>query len=224
MTKVRNVIICIAMLATAILSMTLKPTQKVANSTENVNLEKIIPKEFGDWKVVSTVIPIQLSEAQEKLIKKLYQQSLSRTYLNNQQQRVMLSVVYGGEQSDSLQVHKPEMCYQAQGFDILKIVKSKLSTKYGQIPIKRVLAVQGNRNEPITYWFTVGNRVVSNNFDFKLQQLNYGLRGEIPDGILFRISSINSDETEAYKLEDKFVIDLLKVISVKDRVRLMGAV
>ena len=224
MTKVRNVIICIAMLATAILSMTLKPTQKVANSTENVNLEKIIPKEFGDWKVDSTVIPIQLSEAQEKLIKKLYQQSLSRTYLNNQQQRVMLSVVYGGEQSDSLQVHKPEMCYQAQGFDILKIVKSKLSTKYGQIPIKRVLAVQGNRNEPITYWFTVGNRVVSNNFDFKLQQLNYGLRGEIPDGILFRISSINSDETEAYKLEDKFVIDLLKVISVKDRVRLMGAV
>jgi EpsI family protein len=134
----------------------------------------------------------------------------------------MLSVAYGGDQRDSMQVHKPEVCYQAQGFDVLKVVASKLTTDYGKIPIKRLVATQGNRNEPITYWFTVGKKAISNGLDFKLNQMRYGLTGKIPDGLLFRVSSIGNDENLAYLIQDKFVFDLLMVVNPKDRLRLIG--
>lgn len=49
---------------------------------------------------------------------KLYSQTLTRTYINNDGYRIMLSVAYGENQlsSDVTQVHRPEFCYVAQGF------------------------------------------------------------------------------------------------------------
>jgi len=43
--------------------------------------------------------------------------------------------------------------------------------------------------------------------------LKYGLTGKIPDGLLFRISSIQADEAQAYQTQDEFARDLLKVMS-----------
>ena len=221
--SLRNVWIGIAMLLTAWAAVAMKPTVKIADQGEKVNLEVMIPKQFGDWQIDPTIVPIQVSEERKILLKKLYNQTLSRTYYNAQGQRVMLSIAYGGDQSDSMQVHKPEVCYQAQGFDVLKITASEMLTEYGKIPIKRLLAVQGRRNEPITYWFTVGNSVATSGLDFKLRQLRYGLTGKIPDGLLFRVSTIDPNESQAYAVQDAFVHDLLKVISPKDRLRLIGA-
>jgi EpsI family protein len=134
----------------------------------------------------------------------------------------MLSVAYGGDQSDNLAVHKPEVCYYVQGFEIFKIFADELITQYGKLPVKRLLAVKGNRNEPITYWVTVGNKAVLPGLDQKLQQLRYGLTGSVPDGMLVRVSSISTDNERAYQLQANFIQDLLIVIDGKDRVRLIG--
>lgn len=220
---IRNVLIGIAMLMSVGASIAMRPTLKIADQTEQVNLEAIFPKSFSEWKIDDKIIPLQADPERQNLINKIYNQTLSRTYYNQAGQRVMLMVAYGSNQSDSLQVHKPEVCYKGQGFDILKIVATKMLTEYGEIPVRRLLAVQGSRSEPITYWFTVGNSVASSALDFKLRQLRYGLTGKIPDGLLFRVSTIDHDETAAYNAQDKFVQDLLKVITPKDRLRLIGA-
>jgi len=220
---IRNILICLAMLASVAASVIMRPTIKIADQAEKINLETMIPKSFSDWGIDEKVIPLQADPERQNLINKIYNQVLSRTYYNRQGQRVMLLIAYGSNQSDSLQVHKPEICYKGQGFDILKIATSKMLTEFGEVPIKRLLAVQGSRSEPITYWFTVGNSVASSGLDFKLHQLRYGLTGKIPDGLLFRISTIDSNEEEAYAVQDKFVHDLLKVINPKDRIRLIGA-
>ena len=135
----------------------------------------------------------------------------------------MLSIAYGGDQSRALQLHLPEVCYVAQGFDMLKVGEGALSTRYGQVPVKRLVARQNSRNEPITYWITVGNKAIKSSFEQKIQRLAYGLSGKIPDGMLVRVSTIQADEHSAYRLQDRFVGQMLDVLDSKDRVRLLGS-
>jgi EpsI family protein len=143
--------------------------------------------------------------------------------VNAQGQRVMLSIAYGGDQSKQLQLHLPEVCYVAQGFDMLKNRADQLSTGYGTVPVKRLVARQNMRNEPITYWVTIGDKAVMSGVDQKLSRLMYGLSGRIPDGMLVRVSTIGTDEAGAYALQDRFVNEMLGALDRNGRARLMGA-
>jgi len=140
-----------------------------------------------------------------------------RAYVNPCNERIMLSIAHGGDQSDGRAVHNPEVCYPAQGVQILKN-----ATGTGDIPVKRLIATQGRRIEPITYWTTVGDTVAVNGLKWKLQQLKYGLTGKIPDGLLFRISSIQADDAKAYQTQDTFARDLLRAMSPSGRERIIG--
>lgn len=155
---------------------------------------------------------------------KIYGQTLSRTYVNDQGERVMLSIAYGANQvSEDLQVHRPEYCYAAQGFQVSKGAEETLAYGPGQLPVKRLQASQGPRIEPITYWITIGDRATLPGFGRKLTQLSYGLTGKIPDGMLIRVSSITPDSQKGYQLQDQFVKDMLDSVSPAQRVRLTGS-
>ena len=210
------------MVSSGFLTMALTPTQRIADQQEKINLEIMIPAKFGDWQIDKSIVPLQVDAETQAKLDKTYNQTLARTYINSRNERIMLSVAYGGDQSDSLAVHKPEVCYYVQGFEIMKSLSDELITQYGKLPIKRLLAVKGNRNEPITYWVTVGDKAVLPGLDQKLQQLRYGLTGNVPDGILVRISSIDNDNNNAYQLQTIFIQDLLLAVNVKERVRLIG--
>jgi EpsI family protein len=212
----------LTMLAAAGLAFALIPRDKVADQGPKINLETMIPKHFGRWNVDETVLPLIADPKQQALINKIYNQTLSRTYLNEKGDRVMLSIAYGGNQSDDMAVHKPEVCYPAQGFLLLKNVRGSLQTPEGSIPVKRLLASQGLRIEPITYWITLGDEVPDGGVKWKLAQLKYGLTGKIPDGLLFRVSSIQADDTAAYDLQNRFVNDLLGALPPQSRAKLAG--
>lgn len=217
-----NILIGILMVSSGALTMALTPTHKIADQQERISLEAMIPDRFGDWQIDKSIIPLQVDAETQAKLDKIYNQTLARTYVNSQGERIMLSVAYGGDQSDSLSIHKPEVCYYSQGFEIKKVFPGELITQYGKLPIKRLLATKGNRNEPITYWVTVGNKAVLPGFDQKLQQLRYGLTGNIPDGILVRISSIDNSNDVAYRLQAIFIQDLLLAVNENERVRLIG--
>lgn len=219
----KHLIIGLCMFAAAGMALALKPTTKVADSGSKIDLETLIPKTFGDWKMDATITPLIANPEQEALINKIYSQTLTRTYVNAAGERVMLSIAYGGDQSDNMALHKPEVCYPAQGFQILKNPTiSSFATEEGSISVKRLVATQGQRIEPITYWTTVGDKVAVSAVKWKLQQVKYGLTGKIPDGLLFRISSIQADETKAYQTQDAFTRDLLKAMSPSGRERIIG--
>lgn len=219
----KHLIIGLCMFAAAGMALALKPTHKIADVGPKVDLETLIPKTFGDWKIDETIAPLLADPELQARLNKIYNQTLTRTYVNHQGERVMLSIAYGGDQSDSMAVHKPEICYPAQGFQILKSPTiSTFSTGEGNIPVKRLVATQGQRIEPITYWTTVGDKVAISGLKWKLQQLKYGLTGKIPDGLLFRISSIQADDAKAYQTQDAFTRDLLKAMSPGGRQRIIG--
>jgi EpsI family protein len=187
------------------------------------SLEQMIPKRFGNWTLDDTVVPLTPDETQKELIAALYDQTLARTYVNETGQRVMLSIAYGGDQSKQLQLHLPEVCYVAQGFDMVKDKGGELDTHYGQIPVKRLVMRQNARNEPITYWVTIGDKAVMSGLGQKYQRFVYGLTGKIPDGMLVRVSTIQTDEKDAYQVQARFVNQMLDALSPKDRTRLLGA-
>jgi EpsI family protein len=218
----KNVLLCLAMIIAAGLAAAAKPTSKIADAGPKVVLEELVPKAFGEWRVDASIIPVQPSPDVQQKLDRIYNQTLARTYIDPKGRRIMLSIAYGGDQSDSTQVHRPEICYAAQGFQILNELKGVLNTSFGVLPVKRVLAQQGGRVEPITYWITVGDQITHPGFRQKLIQLTYGLSGKVPDGMLVRVSSIDRNEASGYALQEGFVRDMIAALSDTQRQRLIG--
>lgn len=221
-TLYRNLIIALCMLAASGAAMAIRPSHRIADEGPKVELEKIIPSSFGDW----TELPQQPGQiinpqVREKL-DRIYTQTLSRTYVNKNGDHIMLSIAYGADQSDAKQLHYPEVCYPAQGFQVVSNVTGVVKTDFGDIRVRRLLTVLGNRSEPLTYWTTVGNRVVLGGKETKLEQLKYGFKGQIPDGLLFRVSSITADVDNGYEVQQGFVAELIHGMSAADRTRLAG--
>ncbi len=220
---ITSIIMGMLMVLSGALTLALTPTAKIADQRETLDLKTMIPDKFGDWETDESIIPLQVDAEKQAKLDRIYNQTMAKTYVNTLGERIMLSVAYGGDQSDNLAVHKPEVCYYAQGFEITKAFADELFTQHGELPVKRLLAIKGNRNEPITYWVTVGDKAVLPGINQKLQQLRYGLTGSVPDGILVRVSSIDIDNDKAYQLQTSFIQDLLSALDVKGRIRLIGA-
>ena len=219
----KHLIIGLCMFAAAGMALALKPTTKIADAGPKIDLETLIPREFGEWKIDESLVPINVSPEVQAKLDKIYGQTLSRTYVNAEGRRVMLSIAYGANQgSDDFQVHRPEYCYAAQGFQVKKGWKDFLKLDSGELPIQRLEAVQGNRDEPITYWITIGDKATLPGLSRKLTQLSYGLTGKIPDGMLIRVSSISANVKAEYHLQDQFVNAMLDAIEPTQRVRLTG--
>jgi len=221
MLNFRYLIVAIAMLVAAGLEVALTPREKIADHGPKVDLETMIPMQFGDWRLDERVVPIQANPAVQANLDRIYNQILSRTYINGKGEHVMLSIAYGGDQSDSMAAHKPEVCYPAQGFQVTRQFDNKFDTGMGSIPVRRLVAVNGSRIEPITYWTTIGDKVAQGS-NWKLQQLKYGLTGRIPDGLLFRVSNISNNEIESFSLQDAFVKSLLNSVAPEMRSRFIG--
>lgn len=217
-----SILLAALMLSASALSSHFTPTVKLADHGPRVDLVAMVPEQFGEWQTDPNVVPLQVDPATQAKLDKIYNQTLSRTYINRNGERVMLSLAYGGEQSDRLQVHKPEVCYGAQGFEVENRGYAELNVARGVLPVKRLFAVSGARHEPITYWITVGNRAIRPGLEQKLQQLRYGLGGMVPDGMLVRVSSISTDEPAAFALQQRFISDLLQGIDAPAQVRLAG--
>lgn len=199
-----------------------RPTRRLADTLPKLDLESAFPKAFGAW-VVDDRMPVQLvSPDQKAVLDQIYSQTLSRTYLSRDGQRIMLSVAYGGDQSDATRAHRPEVCYPAQGFQIRGDRNVSMQLTDRTIRARQLVAVQGGRVEPITYWVMVGNRVASSGTEQKLRQLAYSTKGLIPDGMLIRISNISPDADASYALHQQFAQQLAGSLRASELDRIFG--
>lgn len=201
-----------------------RPTMRATEAGKGISLEETVPRGFGDWTELS-VQGVQVVNPQtQELLDKLYSQILTRTYVNKDGYRVMLSLAYGDDQRGGLQAHRPEVCYPAQGFKLGKIEDGGLKTAYGNIDVRRLTTNLGARSEPVTYWLTTGDQVTKTAIQKRIAQIRLGLTGQIPDGLLFRISSIDADSARAFAMQEKFAADMMAAVPAKSRKQLGGLV
>ena len=52
--------------------------------------------------------------------------------------------------------------------------------------------------------------------------MRYGLRGLVPDGLIFRVSSVGSEPEAEFRIQQEFVLDLVAAIPGSLRDRLVG--
>jgi EpsI family protein len=135
----------------------------------------------------------------------------------------MLAIAYGDDQRDAMQAHYPEICYPAQGFEVLSRKSGTIESPEGNIPVMRLAtSLQNRRLEPVTYWVMIGDVAITGGWYKKLAEMRYGLKGFIPDGLLFRVSSIDDNNEHAFQMHQLFITDILSSVSPQERKRISG--
>lgn len=219
----RALVLAAAMVAASALAVVMEPRTYLADSAGREKLASLIPERFGDWQVDRSIVPIPPSPDLQRVLDQTYDEVLARTYRDAGGRRVMLSVAYGRNQHKGMNTHRPEVCYPAQGFRLITGTETG-TLQWNQRPfaVQRLVAAIGARNEPITYWLTVGEEVTSFGYAQRWSTIKHGLQGLVPDGVLVRVSSIDDDAVAAYITHDRFVRELLAALEPAQRVRLVG--
>ena len=158
----------------------------------------------------------------EANLNSVYDGVLSRTYVNSKGERMMLSLGFTAQQGGKAKPHWQEICYRAQGFTVagLTVVPTQLAGR--QLPVNRFVGLQRNRVEPVSYWLTLGDVVLTDRFERFMHLLRLSLKRETTDGFLVRVSSLDKETEQAFAQQMVFMESLFAALPDKDVVRLAG--
>jgi len=202
------------MAASSVAAWVVQPRQLMA---QTASIDHNVPAQFGDWKQLKDGMPqmaLSVTPDGQRSEEQPYDEVVMRTYVNSKGERVMLALAYAREQRQEVKIHRPEVCYRAQGYRPLEEVRSALPQASGSaIPGLRLLMDSGNRLEAVSYWIRVGHAYPRGGLDTRMTILKDGLSGVVPDAILVRASSILSkqdDAAGAYERQERFLAELVQ--------------
>jgi EpsI family protein len=218
----RAVLVLAAAAGAAALSARLKPARHMAHGRERKALADWLPRRLPSWQEDPRQ-PITVAPPDVKAqLDRVYQDLLARTYAHRDGYRVMASLAYSGDQSDGMAVHRPEVCYPAQGFELTRVWDEELALPGARIPVRRATTRNGSRVEPLTYWIVLGEDVVVDSWQGRWRHLQWSLRGTVPDGLLVRLSSLDDDAPRAFAMHDALARELVAAVDAGFRPRLAG--
>lgn len=209
-----SAVIIVARILAGVMSPSEEATIGIGHKENIFILSEVVPTNFKGWILDPSINVIQPNEEGD-LKSRVYDQNIARGYRDENGSLIMLVIAYGRNQSDALQLHRPEVCYIANGFKIISNDPQdvKLTSYYDALlPSLRLVTISSSRSEIVTYWTRVGNSLPTSNLSRQYEKLKYGLAGNIPDGVLVRVSSISNEPNLAYEIHDKFINDLIEVI------------
>lgn len=156
-------------------------------------LAAIIPSRFDDWQVEKND-NVVMPPAEGSLADQLYDELLVRSYSDSVSlPPVVLLATYGVNQSDGLQLHRPESCYPAVGFAIVsRVLRQLFIAPDISIPVVWLTAKLGDRTEDIVYWTRLGNDLPQSADEQRNARLKAAIAGYVGDGVLIRASVVRS--------------------------------
>lgn len=220
----KGALLCALLLGSLAAAEATRPRMHLFEVKAAIRLDEQVPKSFGEWREDTSITPVLPDPTVQAKLDELYTQVLARTYVNRKGTRVMLSIAYGSDQSsEATAVHRPEFCYSAQGFTVRNLGVGTVEFGQHQIAVQRLRGELGRRYEPITYWITLDETATLPGVGRKLEQMRYGLRGQIPDGMLVRVSTVGLQDSEAYRIQSQFIEELYAQVSPSVRARYFGS-
>ncbi len=205
----RELLLGLPLLAAAGGAVALTPRKRL-NLLNGKELEKLVPLSFAGWHVTPSNAVI-LPEAREgSLADQLYSQTVSRLYLSDTDLPVMMVIAYGDTQSDQLQLHRPEVCYSAVGFEISASEKVAVPVAPPHtLPVRQLVATSNDRTEPILYWTRIGDFLPASGNEQRLMKLRTEMRGYVADGVLVRLSTVAEPTPETFAALQRFAKAML---------------
>lgn len=176
------------------------------------DLEAHIPGSFGDWKISPISAVIKPSEE----IDEPGTATLYRAYVNDAGEMVTLVIAYGSPRGDSVRLHRPEVCYRAQGFD----VNRESVVKNDKVPVVQLTASRPGRHETISYWMRVGDNYAKGQLTQQLANIGAGF-GQSADSVLVRLSVASNQREYAYDLHNRFLEDFVPALGKEARALLL---
>lgn len=170
-------------------------------------LDDLIPKRIGSYDFLTNsglVVPTE-----DTLSDSLYSNLLTRVYTNGTDLPIMLLVAQSAGQSGILQVHRPEFCYPAGGFELSPIVPVPLAVGDRKIEVNELTATLPGRPEQIIYWTRVGTKMPRSWAQQRLAVAIDNLQGIVPDAVLTRMSTIDDHREAAFTRLAAFAEQLL---------------
>jgi EpsI family protein len=220
--RVNILLAIVVILGAAAAAQAMIPRRHFGEAPTQASLEEMIPKSFGQWTYDPSVQLVQ--PPGDTLEKQIYSAELARGFRDPAGHLVMLLIAYGASQSDRLQMHRPEICYSAQGFRVSKLTTVVLNLGDGlpPLPVRHLTAQREDRLEPITYWMRLGDTIATGPVERQILKVKYGLGGYIADGALMRVSTVNLPPELGFEVQSTFIRDLMQHIDGKARQFLIG--
>lgn len=195
----------IAVLAASAIGMcaTLLLTPKVAGTVLGPpGLAQAIPSRLGAWVLIDAPVGLNTSVSLPgaRTEGQPYDEVVMRTYRHPQGQQVMLAVAYAHRLQQSVKIHRPEVCYAAQGFEVRDLVSVD-----APFQARRMVASRRGLDEQVLYWIRVGPQHSDNVFQSRWIILSRGLRGQSTDGALVRVSAIRQPGEDPAEVNRRLV-------------------
>lgn len=174
------------LMASAAGAVLMRPTLRETPPAEA--LDRLVPRQVGEWQVVPallTPVAAAVPRADGTVPEGPYDDVLMRTYGAPRRMPVVLAIAYARSQRQEVKVHRPELCYVAQGYEVLSLAPATVAG----VPGKRMLVRFGQVTEAVSYWIRIGALYSEAAFETRLHILREGLQGRVPDGVLVRASS-----------------------------------
>ncbi|OWQ93597.1 EpsI family protein [Roseateles aquatilis] len=193
------------------------------------SLEATVPASFGDWRMIQDArTQVDVSQGVETVQEQPYDQTVMRTYVNGKGEQIMLALAWGERQRQDVKVHRPEVCYPAQGYSIRKAADGPAiptSARAQPVPSVELLTeARGGGYEAVRYWIRIGDMYGGDGMAARWYILNEGFRGRIPDGMLVRASQRLAQpgaEAQSQALMASFLSELVAAVPAGTRTLLV---
>lgn len=208
-----------AMLFAALAAHALTPQR--AGPLATPDMAAAVPQRFADWKEIpSPYVQAALAAPNRETPTRdrPYDAILMRGYGGGDGTRIMLALAYAGEQRQDVKIHRPEVCYRAQGFELLRQRAVVLDIVGLPIAGTQLLVRNRHRLEAVSYWIRIGDAFPRGVWAMRAQIFRDGIAGRISDGILVRASSVIDDESQAaaaYAQQQRFLSDLVPAVAAQ---------
>jgi EpsI family protein len=215
----RKVLLGLGFLSAAGVAFAREPDEKLDYLGKG-NLEDLVPKQIGNWDFVTTsglVVP-----PEDQLSQATYSQLLTRTYSDGAGPPMMLLVAQSAQQTGILQIHRPEICYTAGGYQLAEPELSPIRLPDRNLPAIHLAASADGRTEQVLYWTRIGERLPTSWREQKIAVALANFKGVNPDAVMVRVSTFGNDPRAAKTAMETFVRLLLQSLTPAQRRVLIG--
>lgn len=224
----RPTFVVLAMLLASVCAWSLTPRSPA--QSDSAPLSQIVPARFGEWRELeapTAAVDPRRQRPGETDFEAPYDDVLMRSYVNAHGDIVMLALAYGRHQRQEIKIHRPELCYIAQGFTVLRRSNVAIAMPaFSAADGTRMLVSAPGRSEAVSYWIRIGDLYSRSAWKTRAHIFSEGMRGRVVDGMLVRVSQIVPDAAAAdesrYAVQEKFLGDLVRALRPDARRLLTG--